>query len=61
LPVAGRSAFGLDPEIKRETVWAGPQLRPSAVLCDRLGEFVKIRGRDGGWLRPCRSSCTTAC
>jgi predicted ATPase len=51
-PPDRRTAFGLDPEIKRECVWAGPQLRPSAVLCDRLGGFVKIRDRDGGWLQP---------
>jgi predicted ATPase len=48
-----RSAFALDPEIKRECIWAAPQLRPSAVLCDRLGGFVKIRDAGGGgWLQP---------
>ena len=52
LPPHLRTAFGLDPEIKRETIWTGAQLRPSAVLCDRLGGFVKIRGDDGDWLQP---------
>ena len=52
LPPPGDSAFGLDPEIKRECIWAGPVLRNSAVLCDRLGGFVKIRDDDGGWSKP---------
>jgi predicted ATPase len=53
LPTVGiTSAFALDPEIKRECIWAAPQLRPSAVLCDRLGGFVKVRDGDGGWLQP---------
>jgi predicted ATPase len=49
LPVPGMTAFGRDPVIKRESVWTGPVLRPSAVLCDRLGGFVKVRDDDGGW------------
>ena len=53
LPPPAGTAFALDPEIRRECIWAGPALRPSAVLCDRLGGFVKIRGDDGGWSRPC--------
>jgi hypothetical protein len=32
---------------KEECIWTGPVLRPSAVLCDRLGGFVKIRDDDG--------------
>src|SRR5579871_2370261 len=45
LPVSGgdRSAFALDPEIKRETIWTGPVLRPSAVLCERDNGIVRIR------------------
>jgi predicted ATPase len=52
LPPHLRTAFALDPEIKRECIWAGPRLRPSAVLCDRLGGFVKVRDGKGGWLQP---------
>jgi predicted ATPase len=53
LPTSGGgTAFGLDPEIKRESVWAGPVLRPSTVLCDRLGGFVRIRDGEGGWSAP---------
>jgi predicted ATPase len=49
LPVPGETAFGRDPVIKRESVWTGPVLRPSAILCDRLGGFVKVRDDDGDW------------
>ena len=43
LPQIGRSAFGLDPEIKAEAVWAGPWLRPSALIADRGGQTARIR------------------
>jgi predicted ATPase len=43
------SAFTLDPEIKTETIWAGPILRPAALLIDRHGSVVRSRGSDGGW------------
>jgi predicted ATPase len=49
LPIPGGSAFDHDPEIKREVVWSGPKLRPSAVLVDRRGPFVRSRA-DGDWL-----------
>jgi predicted ATPase len=43
------SAFNLDPEIKREALWAGPFLRPAALLVERGGGGVRIRGGDGRW------------
>ena len=43
------SAFTLDPEIKTETIWAGPILRPAALLIDRHGSVVRSRGSDGDW------------
>jgi predicted ATPase len=49
LPIPGGSAFDHDPEIKREVVWSGPKLRPSAVLVDRRGPFVRSRA-EGDWL-----------
>jgi predicted ATPase len=52
LPPPATTAFALDPEIKRECIWAGPVLRPSAVLCDRPGSFVKIRDEEGSWSKP---------
>jgi predicted ATPase len=43
------SAFQLDPEIKRECVWAAPALRRASVLVDRRGPSVRIRRDDGEW------------
>ncbi|MWA10130.1 AAA family ATPase [Streptomyces sp. BA2] len=48
---AAPSMFNLDPEIKREFTWAGPVLRPAALLCDRAGPAVRTRTADGGWHR----------
>ena len=42
------SAFALDPEIKRECIWAGASYRPASLLVDRAGAMVRMReGR--GW------------
>jgi predicted ATPase len=47
LPLPTPTAFGLDPEIKREVVFSGPVARPSAVLVDRKGPLVRARqGRE---------------
>ena len=46
-----RSMFGGDPEIKRECTWAGPVLRPAALLSERAGPSVKVRTASGGWHR----------
>lgn len=47
LPVPTETAFGLDPEIKRELVWSGPVARQGAVLVERRGPLVRARdGRD---------------
>ncbi|GAB7051468.1 AAA family ATPase [Catenuloplanes indicus JCM 9534] len=44
LPVPSTgSLFNNDPEIKREVLWSGPLLRPSAVLADRAGPLISIR------------------
>ena len=48
----GQSAFALDPEIKRESIWHGPLLRPAAVLCERDNRIVRIRGDRGTWSGP---------
>jgi len=45
----GQTAFGRDPEIKRECIWAGPLLRPAALLVDRKGGLVRSRGANGEW------------
>ncbi|HKR22029.1 MAG TPA: AAA family ATPase, partial [Pyrinomonadaceae bacterium] len=49
LPEPSRSAFALDPEIKTETIWAGPILRPAALLIDRHGSVVRSKAEDGEW------------
>ena len=43
------NAFGHDPEIKRECVWTGARLRPSAILVDRRNAVVKTRESGGEW------------
>lgn len=42
LPVLSASRFGRDPEIKTETVWAGPVLRRGNVLAARRGPGVQV-------------------
>lgn len=49
LPVPGSSAFSLDPVIKRECIWSGPVLRPSALLADRNGATIRTRDDHGEW------------
>ena len=51
-PYDGTTAFNLDPQIKREVMWAGPILRPSALLADRSAGVVRIRDESGGWQEP---------
>jgi predicted ATPase len=43
------SAFGLDPQIKRECIWSGALLRPAALLVDRRGALVRTRAEGGEW------------
>jgi len=45
LPEPSTSAFTLDPEIKKECIWAGPLYRPASLLVQRSGPMV--RSRDG--------------
>ena len=49
LPSPPTGAFKHDPEIKRECVWAGDALRPSAVLVDRRGPLVKAGEGKSDW------------
>jgi predicted ATPase len=51
LPVPNGSVFDLDPEIKREALWAGPFLRPAALLVERVNREVRIRSGSGEWQR----------
>jgi predicted ATPase len=47
-PPAGQSAFQLDPQVKREAVWAGPVLRPATLLVERAGTMLRVRD-DRAW------------
>ncbi|HTI19053.1 MAG TPA: AAA family ATPase [Trinickia sp.] len=49
LPLLSRSQFSQDPVIKRECIWSGPVLRPSALLVDRQGAAIRLRDECGGW------------
>ncbi|TDW24043.1 AAA family ATPase [Kribbella kalugense] len=51
LPRPSGSEFDLDPEIKREALWAGPFLRPAALLVERGNREVRIRSSGGEWER----------
>ncbi|WP_405057148.1 AAA family ATPase [Kribbella sp. NBC_01505] len=51
LPIPTGGMFGRDPEIKREALWAGPFLRPAALLVERGNSQVRIRAESGGWER----------
>ncbi len=48
LPSPSPSAFTLDPEIKRECIWAGNSFRPASLLVDREGRLIKVRA-DRSW------------
>ncbi|WP_431772403.1 AAA family ATPase [Streptomyces cucumeris] len=50
-PTPSRSMFDLDPEIKRESVWSGPVLRPATLLSERAGPAVRTRDASGEWNR----------
>ncbi|SMC25263.1 Predicted ATPase [Andreprevotia lacus DSM 23236] len=43
LPIPGRTMFGGDPAIKRESIWAGPLYRPASALVERNNAVVKLR------------------
>lgn len=43
LPAPAPTAFGSDPEIKREAIWAGAFLRASNTLVDRHGAVLKVK------------------
>jgi predicted ATPase len=49
IPVPSRSMFSLDPEIKRERIWAGPVWRLSTSLVERGGTVVRSRTQKGEW------------
>jgi len=50
LPTTSSPSFSLDPEIKRECIWAGEMLRPAALLVERRGPLVRSRA-DMEWIQ----------
>jgi predicted ATPase len=48
LPVPSKSAFALDPEIKRECIWSGALCKPERALVERSGPSVRAR-TEKGW------------
>ncbi|GAB1509752.1 AAA family ATPase [Actinophytocola sp. KF-1] len=52
MPVPANTMFGLDPEFKREALWTGRVLRPSALLADRARNVVRARDATGAWGAP---------
>jgi predicted ATPase len=49
LPANPPPGFDHDPEIKLESVWAAPTLRPSSLLAERRNAHVRLRKADGDW------------
>lgn len=43
LPIPQMSAFALDPQIKHESIWAGPYYRPASELVERKGPMIRAR------------------
>ena len=47
LPIPEHSAFTLDPQIKHESIWAGPFYRPASELVERKSSMIRARtGRE---------------
>lgn len=50
LPIASRSRFAHDPEIKVEAVWTGPSLGRANLIAERRGMLVRVRSSaTGAW------------
>ena len=50
LSVSNPPAFGGDPVIKRETIFAAPLFRPGSILIDRRNALVRSRDNEGEWI-----------
>jgi len=49
VPPLGQSAFGQDPEVKREAIWRGQQWQSAAGLAERRGGLLRARDATGSW------------
>ncbi len=50
VPIPSATVFGLDPEIKREVLFAGEKARPASMLLDRHGPALRVRDANGKWI-----------
>lgn len=51
LPLPSRTAFGADPEIKAEAMWAGGKLSRNNLYAARNGLTCRLLGESGEWRR----------
>jgi predicted ATPase len=49
IPPPWPTRFARDPEIKRESLWAGQTLGRTNIFAERAGPSVRIRGKTGAW------------
>ena len=49
LPIPSASLFGLDPEIKLESVWVGQAPGRANVVAERRGPLLRLRDSAGRW------------
>jgi predicted ATPase len=48
-PPPTKTVFSRDPEIKTESIWHAPALRPASLLSERKNSAVRLREPDGSW------------
>lgn len=48
-PAPTKTVFSRDPEIKAESIWHSPALRPASLLSERRNSAVRLREPDGSW------------
>jgi predicted ATPase len=49
IPQPSRSAFGFDPEIKRESIWHGDSWSRHRATVEREQPLIRARGAEGSW------------
>jgi predicted ATPase len=50
LPIPMKSAFDLDPEIKRECLWHGVGMEAKSLCADRRNAALRTRSANGKWM-----------
>jgi predicted ATPase len=49
-PSPTRSAFNLDPEVKRECLWVGSKMESKSLCADRTNSKLRSRASNGNWI-----------